>query len=823
MLKREIVRPPEHLFPADEWRIVESQWTPEFGARAETAFALANGYLGMRGTLDEGRPASAPGTFVNGFHETWPITHPEEAYGLARVGQTMVNVPDATVLQLFVDDEPLFLPTARLREYARILNMRNGTLSRELLWTTPAGTHVRVRSCRLVSLEHRHVAAVSYEVTVDRRSPVAVTSRIINHGDLQARDGRAVADTVDPRLGRRFDHRVLESRFAEGADGRFLLGYRTANSGMTVAVGVDHVLDVPSPHERSTSVHPDASELVVTAAAEPDVPLRIVKYVTYQTSRAVPAEELGDRCRRTIDRVQPEGFDTLLATQRANLDRFWDRADVVVEDRRGAPVRVQQAIRWNVFQLAQASWRAEGSGIPAKGLTGAAYDGHYFWDTEAYVLPFLAYTQPRTARNLLRFRHSMLPKARERAATLGQRGATFPWRTINGDEASAYYQAGTAQYHLNADIAYAIKRYVDVRGDDGFLLEVGAELLVETARMWEDLGFYGEDGRFHIHGVTGPDEYTTVVNDNAFTNLMARLNLRYAASAVRRLTALEPAAAAALRARLRLDPAEVDAWELAADRMHVPYDQVRRVTPQDDTFLEREVWDLEATPPDKFPLMLHFHPLSIYRHQVLKQADVVMAMFMLGNEFDLEDKRRNFEYYDRLTTGDSSLSASVQSIVAAEIGDEEAACRYFDFALLMDLADVAGNGSDGVHIASAAGAWMAIVFGFGGVRDYDGRLTIDPRLPRRWNALSFSLRFRGRQLRVRLTHDGERYLLAEGDPLEVRIRGERYTLVRGAALELSPVSTASTPGPVGTSASEGRPLPAAPAGRRTPVAPTRRP
>jgi alpha,alpha-trehalose phosphorylase len=457
-----------------------------------------------------------------------------------------------------------------------------------------------------------------------------------------------------------------------------------------------------------------------------------------------------------------------------------------VEDRRSPTiaVRAQQAIRWNLFQLAQATWRAEGSGVPAKGLTGGAYDGHYFWDTEAYVVPFLAYTQPRTARNLLRFRHSMLPKARERAAMLGQRGATFPWRTINGEEASAYYQAGTAQYHLNADIAYAIRRYVDVRGDDQFLIEVGAELLVETARMWEDLGFYGADGHFHVHGVTGPDEYTAVVNDNAYTNLMARLNLRYAAATVRRLAAEHPAAFAALVTAVGLDPSEPDAWDRAASLMHVPYDEARGITPQDETFLDREVWDLDATPAEQFPLLLHFHPLSIYRRQVLKQADVVMAMFMLGNEFTLDQKSRNFEYYDALTTGDSSLSASIQSIVAAEIGEDDAACRYFDYALLVDLCDVQGNVSDGAHVASAAGAWMAMVFGFGGVRDFDGVLTIEPRLPARWDSLAFSLRFHGRQLRIHLTHDHETYRLDDGDPLEVIVRGRRCVLCRDQPLEV---------------------------------------
>ncbi|MDQ4133050.1 MAG: glycoside hydrolase family 65 protein [Actinomycetota bacterium] len=784
MLKRKISIPPKHLFPPDEWRIIERRWTPEYFHRAETAFAVSNGYLGARGTPEEGRPVLTPGMFVNGFHETFPIVHAEEAYGLARIGQTMVTVPDGTVLELYVDDEPLFLPTARTVEYARILDMRNGTLTRDLLWSTAAGKRVRVRSCRLTSFEHRHVLAMSYEVTVDQPAPVAVCSVVVNRSNGE--DQPAPPGGDDPRRATRLRQAALQSRFADGADGRVLLGYRTTNSGMTLAVGVDHVIDAPTPHQLVTVADPVESEVVLTADAQPGVPLRIVKYVTYQISRSVPTEELGERCVRTLDRVKRDGFDTFLATQRANLERFWDRADVVVTDTQHDPVRVQQAVRWNLFQLAQASWRAEGSGIPAKGLTGAAYDGHYFWDTETYVLPFLAYTRPRIARNLLRFRHSQLPTARARAKTMDQRGAMFPWRTINGHEASANFQAGTAQYHLNADIAYAVRRYIDVRGDVNFLVEVGAEVLVETARLWAGRGFHGDDGHFHIHGVTGPDEYTTVVNNNAFTNLMARLNLSYAAAAVRRLQKERPDDYEALALTLGLEPSEMEDWERAAANMYVPYDAERDITPQDDSFLSLERWDLEATPADKFPLLLHHHPLNIYRRRVLKQADVVMAMFLLGNEFSLEAKRRNFEYYDPLTTGDSSLSTSIQSIVAAEIGDEVAATRYFDFALLMDLADVAGNASDGVHVASSAGTWMALVFGFGGVRDFDGRLSIDPRLPTRFGSLSFSLRFQNRQLRVRLARDVEQYVLDEGKPLDVTIRGQHHRLRPGGALEIRP-------------------------------------
>jgi alpha,alpha-trehalose phosphorylase len=784
MTKRTITVPPEHLFPPDEWRIVEARWTPEFAPRAETAMALSNGHLGVRGCPDEGRPAFAPGTFINGFHETWPITHAEEAFGLARVGQTIVNVPDVTIIELYVDDEPLFLPTARVPEYLRALDMRNGVLTRDLLWSTPSGKHARVRSTRLVSFEHRHVIAVSYEVTMDRQAPVIIRSRIVNRAN-PTEDGTAAGGvSADPRLGTRLGRRILEPHLVEHDGDRLVLGYRTVESGMTLAIAVDHVLDAPSPHHVSVEAHADASEYVIAVDAEPGVPIRVEKYAAYQSSRSVPVDDLARRCRHTLDRVTNAGFGALVSAQRANLDRFWDRADVTLEDTIGDPVRMQQAVRWNVFHLAQASWRAEGAGIPAKGLTGDAYDGHYFWDTETWVLPFLAYTQPRIARNLLRFRQSMLPSARARARELDLRGALFPWRTIRGDEASAYFQAGTAQFHLDADIAYAIRRYVDVRGDVGFIAETGAEILVETARMWADLGFYGDDGKFHIHGVTGPDEYTTMVDDNAYTNLMARLNLHYAASTMRRLEADQPDVYASVEEELELGPTECNEWDRAAEHMYIPHDPVRGITPQDATFLTHERWDLAHTPPARFPLLMHSHPLTIYRHQVLKQADVVMAMFLLGDEFSLEQKRRNFEYYDPLTTGDSSLSASIQSIVASEIGDEESACRYLDFALLMDLADVAGNMSHGVHIASAAGGWMGLVFGFGGVRDFDGRLTIDPHLPKRFRSLGFSLRFHDRQVRVRLAHDTEHYALTAGAPLDVVIRGRPHTLAVGGDVRL---------------------------------------
>ncbi|HSK90231.1 MAG TPA: glycosyl hydrolase family 65 protein, partial [Euzebyales bacterium] len=759
---------PDDQYPVDEWRLIERSFTQRYLARVETLFSLSNGYLGMRGTHDEGRPVIERGTFINGFHEQWPIQHAEDAFGFATIGQTIVNVPDARTFHLYVDDEPLYLATADLQDYERVLDLREGTLTRDLIWLTPAGKRIHVRSQRLVSFEHRHLAAFQYEITVlDNTAPVVLSSHLRNQQDDRDTGG-------DPRLARALGHRVLEPVSHSVEDTRVVMGYRVANSGMTMATGIDHLIETDNECSYHSESDEDLGKLVLVVDAEPGVPIRLTKFATYHSSRSTPVRQLSDRARRTLDRAVRDGYDELVEAQRAYLDEFWERSDVQV---RGNPA-IQQAIRWNSFQLIQAAGRAEGTGIPAKGLTSSAYEGHYFWDTEIYVLPFLIYTAPRIARNLLRFRYSLLDHARHRARKVSQRGALFPWRTICGEEASAYYEAGTAQYHINADIIYALRKYVEVTDDEELLRTFGAEMLVETARLWADLGFFRDDGKgtFHIYGVTGPDEYTTLVNDNAYTNLMARLNLAFAADVVQAVRRDDPDRYAVLHRETGVTPEEIAQWRRAADSMFLPYDKERGIHPQDSNFLDKEVWDFANTPRDKYPLLLHFHPLVIYRFQVIKQADIVLAMFLLGHEFSREQKRRNFDYYDPLTTGDSSLSPSIQSIIAAELGYEDKAVEYFRNAAFMDLADVAGNTADGVHVASAGGVWMAAVYGFGGLRDSDGALSFDPRLPRTWDGLRFPIEVRGQRLTVDVTHDGVAYHLADGPPLEITHQGEQVSL-----------------------------------------------
>ncbi len=790
MLHHTRLRPPPRDFPADEWNLIEKGFHPEFLAQLETGFALSNGYMGIRGCPEEGGPSAENSTLINGFYETWPIIYPEEAYGFAKTGQTIVNVTDSKIIKLFVDDEPFWLPTASLLNFDRRLNMKSGTLDRDILWETPAGKQVLISSRRLVSFANRHVAAISYRVTL-LNSPASV----VISSEMAADKHATRADANDPRQTSSLTGQILHHRASYTKDRRIVLCHATGKSGLSLACAVDHVVETQCMHANEVSHTEDFGQVTFKIEARPNCPVLLTKYMAYHTSDRASAEELCGRAEWTLDRVVAQGFQELLASQEQYMEDFWRRSDVrvrdLMEDRlKRSTVEIQQAIRFNLFHILQAAARAEDTGVPAKGLTGRAYEGHYFWDTEIYLMPFLTYTSPRIARNLLTFRYRMLDRARARAKLLGHRGALFPWRTINGEEASAYYAAGTAQYHINADIMYALRKYVEATGDEKFLRDYGAEMLVETARLWLDLGFYSgaKGGAFCINSVTGPDEYKTVVNNNAYTNLMARENLRYAARTVESLRAKEPDAYAALAGRTALEPGEAEAWARAAEKMYVPHDEKLKIIPQDDSFLDREPWDFENTPPDRYPLLLFYHPLNIYRKQVIKQADVVLAMFLLGNAFSLETKKRNFEFYDPLTTGDSSLSSSVEAIIAAQTGNVNKAVQYGLAALLMDLADVGGNVKDGCHIASMGGAWMMLVYGLGGMRDDDGTLSFWPRRAPEDNArLGFRVTYRGQMLEVEIGLEQVEYSLREGERLTIHHEAEEIILTREQPVALRPI------------------------------------
>jgi alpha,alpha-trehalose phosphorylase len=752
----------EPWFTVEPWAVHEAELHLDLLAQTESVMALSNGHIGLRGNLEEGEPYGLPGTYLNAFYEVRPLPYAEAGYGYPEAGQTVVNVTNGKVIRLLVDDEPFDVRYGTLLSHTRTLDLRAGVLRREAHWRSPAGREIKIRTTRLVSFAHRAVAGIGYEVEACDDSP----TRVVMQSELVANEP-VPAQSDDPRAAAALAA-PLVSELHHTHNLRVVLVHRTRASGLRMAAGMDHLVDGPEGTISEGESSEDLGRVTVSAEIAPGESLRLTKLLAYGWSSQRSLPSLRDQVDAALASARRTGWEGLVNEQEEYLERFWRRADVELE----GDAELQQAVRFALFHTLQSGARAEQRAIAAKGLTGPGYDGHTFWDTETYVLPVLTYTAPPAAADALRWRHSTMDLAGERAATLGLNGVAFPWRTIRGHECSGYWPAGTAAFHIGADIADAVLRYVRATGDEDFARDTGLELLVATARLWRSLGHHDAHGTFHIDGVTGPDEYSSLADDNVYTNLMAEQNLRGAAEVAARF----PREARALG----VDDEEMAAWRDAAAAMHVPFDEEFRVHPQSEHFTRYREWDFEGTPPERFPLMLHYPYFKLYASQVIKQADLVMALFTRGDRFTMEEKARDFAYYERLTVRDSSLSACIQAVIAAEVGHLDRAYDYLGEAALMDLRDLEHNTRDGLHIASLAGSWIAAVAGFGGMRDHDGQLSFAPRLPAAIERLAFRLEFRGRCVRVEVRHHEATYELVNGEALDVRHEGELLHLEPGA-------------------------------------------
>jgi len=744
-------------FTVEPWAIRENELDLDRLAQTESVFALSNGHVGVRGNLDEGEPHGLPGTYLAGFWESHPLPYAEAGYGDPEQGQAVVNVTNGKIMRLLVGDSPFDVRYGKLLKHERVLDLRDGVLRRTVEWTSPSHQSVRVRSTRLVSFAQRAILAIEYQVEpIDEAIRVVVQSELITNEELPD-------SGTDPRSGRGIGAR-LESEFHEAADSRGLLVHRTKGSELRVAASMRHEVTGPEGTESSVESFPDVARHIVATELKPGETLRIVKYVAYGWSRERSTPALQDQASAALSEAHSIGWDGLMAAQREYLDKFWACADVEID---GDP-ELQQATRFGLLHVLQAGARAEQRAIAAKGLTGSGYEGHTFWDSEAFVLPVLTYTLPQAAADALRWRHATLDRARDRATQLRLSGAAFPWRTIHGEECSGYWPAGTAAFHINADIAAAVLRYQQAVDDKDFEQKIGLELLVETARMWHSLGHRDAEGGFRIDGITGPDEYSAIADNNIYTNLMAQRNLRGAADLAER----HPKEAQSLG----VDQEEVGSWRDAADSVVIPYDEQRKVHPQSEGFTQHQDWDFEGTTPDQYPLLLHFPYFDLYRKQVVKQADLVLTLHTCSESFTDEQKLANFDYYEALTVRDSSLSACTQAVVAAEVGHLGLAYIYYREAALMDLDDLEHNVRDGLHIASLAGAWTAAVAGFGGMRDDAGRLSFKPQLPDEITRLAFRIGYKGSVLSVEIEPEQATYRLLTGETTQVTHYGSDIQL-----------------------------------------------
>lgn len=751
----------------EPWSLKVKQFLPESQMLLETLFAQANGYIGSRGSYEEKLNETTPSceaVFLNGVYHQEPIPYGEKAYGFATHNQKILQVPNGKSMTLFLDGECL-TACGEQTEGQRELDFRTGVFHRQQTWLTKSGKQLTLKSRRFVSLANSHLMGMEYQVTADN-----FTGLLSLCSALDASYEFSVnKNEDDPRVGRLS---IAESlKFLEQRQSASLNAFlhQAKNTDFLVASLSLDILPRGAKHVCAENRQNQLLQQHYQLQLQKGQPVTFYKWIAYDHCLLAQEEKAASLIRdmlRMAESAASAGFAAELSRHQKQVDAFWQNSDVVIE----GDDRLQQGIRFNLFHVFQSSGRNGLANIGAKGLTGHGYDGHYFWDTEIYVIPFLCFTQPEIARKLIEYRINSLPKARKRAREMAHSvGALYPWRTIGGEECSAYFPAGTAQYHINGAIAYALKLYLKATNEEQILWDGGAEMLVETARLWVDLGHFNprRGGSFCIDGVTGPDEYTAMVNNNFYTNAMAQMHLRFAVDVVQRLSVSSALAFKKLAADLNLTDSEIKLWQKAADQMYLPFDEFMQIHLQDDSFLDKKAWDFANTAREKYPLLLHFHPLVIYRHQVLKQADVILAMYLLDDLFTLEQKKRNLAYYEPLTTHDSTLSACIHAIEYCEIGAHQQAYSFFENTVRMDLDNYHANSEYGVHIACMAGSWACIVHGFAGFRARSEGLYFKPSLPTQWSAYSFCLRYRNQQLRVRVSKEAVSYQLMEGSGLDI--------------------------------------------------------
>lgn len=736
---------------SSQWCLTETALDPRKKGGNESLFSVANGHLGIRGALDEDGYIHTPGTYINGFYELYPYQYGEAAYGFPEYGQAMLNVPDGREIILKADGEQFNPAESVLLSHKRVLNFKEGTLRRIFTWRTADGITLTVESLRMVSFVRPHLAAVQYRVHADKPVKVELISTLKG----------AVSNKVqgkDPRTGTKLPKHALVMQEVTTCDASSaLMHHCTKLSQKDLYTGIMH--DQEGLNLLGCS-YTQEKELRTSFEAQLEGGSACVlrKYLSYWDGTA--GDELFHKCMEELYQAKQTGMDALLLEQYGYLEEFWKYGDIRIE----GDEDIQRSVRFNLFHLLQAVGKDGLTSAGTKGLTGEGYEGHYFWDTEIYIFPYFLYTAPRIARQLLRWRVNMLPKAKRWAQILSLKGALYPWRTINGEEASAYFPAGTAQYHINADIAYAVEKYLRLQDDQEFL-PGAAEMLVETCRLWMSLGHWNarKEGAFCIPTVTGPDEYTALADNNAYTNLMASHNLACCVQLLAYLRKQHPEYYKNLQDTLGCTETEISSWEQASRQIYVPCHHGFGLICQDDAFLDKPVWDFIGRP--NRPLLLHYHPLEIYRYQVLKQPDVVLAHYLLPHRYSQAQKRRDYLYYDPLTTGDSSLSHCVQGIMALEIGDTSKGWNDFIHTLNIDLKDLHHNVKDGVHTAAMGGVWHYLVHGFAGMRDDGDLLSFRPRVPQALGQLTFHLCIRGNALKVSLNARGACYTLETGDGL----------------------------------------------------------
>ncbi|MCF8000275.1 MAG: glycoside hydrolase family 65 protein [Halanaerobiales bacterium] len=749
-------KPP--LYDYEPWNITEKEFKVENNHHNETIFSLGNGYMGLRGTLEEDYTGSedetTPGFYINGIYEQEEIIYGEFAPKQPKKYQSMINLMDWTSINVFIDNEKFDLIEGQIEDYKRTLDIKNGLLKRSLIWTTKSNKKVKIEIERLISFEYEHVGAIQYSIKPlnfdgNIKLVSAFDGNVRNHHHLRNKKPLSLKKIGinDP-----YSYLLME----------------TKNSNIVVGGSVSN--NIRGIKNKKVSINKSLGEEKIDETFILNVvegeKYTLEKYAAFYTSRNIERNNILNNCFEDLTKINKEGFEYLKSKQKDYLQDYWKYSDVKIE----GDLELQQAFRYNALQILQSAGKDGNTNVPAKGLTGEYYEGHYFWDTETYIIPFFNYSHPEISKELLNYRYNILDEARENADRMKLDGALFPWRTINGKEASGNFLGSTVQYHINADIAFAINKYVNTTEDYNFLYNKGAELLFETARMWVSLGHFEKlkNNKFCINEACGPDEYKPAVNNNCYTNYMAKFNLEYAVEVYNKLKNEVPNLLEALKDEIELSENEVKKWNKVGRNMYLPYNEELEINPQDDSFVYKQDIDIESIPIKELPLVQNWHPLTIWKYKILKQADVILLMLFMGDNFSLEQKRRNYDYYEPKTTHDSSLSPSIYSIIASEIGYYDDAYNYFLQTARLDLDDYNENTYQGLHTACMGSNWMVLVQGFAGMRNYNGKLSFDPYLPAKWDGYRFKIKYKGSLLEVHVREEFVEYELLEGENIQFK-------------------------------------------------------
>ncbi len=728
----------------------------------EAIFHNANGYIGVRYDFEEGCPEEYEITrsqYINGFYDYAEMPQAEKLYGLAEQKQVMLNVADTQGIRLFIEGEQFSMFTGTVLEYQLYLDMYRGITVREVKWRSSKGKEVLIQITRMASLHQLPLFLIEYDIT-----PLNFSGEVIIQS---AHEGNVsnFADSCDPRTAI-VCRKYLTPVSCEIKDGTSFITSRTSVSGLEVCSAVKNVLSQSNQSE--FVIENNRAVCIMKTFAESERTINLTKYAVFCDS--IRYADCSNQAQEEMNLALSVSAEQLHRIQEGHLHSYWKNCCVEIE----GDDELDQAVMFNMYQLNQSASRDIYGNIAPKGLSGDGYEGQYFWDTEMYIQPFFTITNPATSKMLIESRYLQLDSARKNATIMGHGvGALYPWRTITGVECSGYFPAGSAQYHINGAIAYSIIAYYLATKDIGFVGEQGAEIVFETARLWLDVGNYYH-GQFHINDVTGPDEYTCIVNNNYYTNVLAQYHLRWAVkfyALLKEAGLLEP-----LAKKIKLRMTEIRSFIKAAEAMYLPYDKELKINPQDDSFIQKKEWDLSMIPKEKFPLLLHYHPLYLYRHRICKQADTVLAYYILEDAQDIGTMRQSFHYYEKITTHDSSLSQPIFSIVAARLGMEEKAYRYFGDSAKLDLWNLYHNTEDGIHTANMAGTFMTIVYGFGGFRLKEQGISFWPILPTQWKRYSFRIMFEGSRIKVFVTGKECVLTLEKGKSKIVTLYGTSYRL-----------------------------------------------